>query len=56
MTANVSLKPPARFNVKFPDEWPKWKRHFQKYLTATGLDKEGQSISEHTVILSRGRK
>jgi len=37
MAANVSLKPPARFDFKLPDEW---QRRFQQYLTATGLDKE----------------
>ena len=30
----------GRFDFKCPDAWPKWKRRFQQYLTATGLDKE----------------
>ena len=49
MAVNVSLKPPGKFDFKHPDAWPKWKRNFQQYLTATctGLDKEedAQKIS-----------
>ena len=40
MAANVTLKSPGNFDFKHPDTWLKWKRRFQQYLTATGLDKE----------------
>jgi len=50
MPANVSLKPPARFDFKLLDEWPKWKRRFQQYLTARGLDKEKDTQKVSTLL------
>jgi len=56
MAANVSLKPPARFDFKLPDEWPKWKRRFQQYLTATGLDKEDDARKVSTLLYCLGEE
>ena len=56
MAANVSLNPPGRFNFKCPDAWPKWKRHFQQYLTATGLDKEEDAQKTSTLLYCLGEE
>ena len=56
MAANVSLKPTARFDFKLPDEWPKWKRRFQQYLTATGLDKENDAQKVSTLSYCLGEE
>jgi len=56
MAANVSLKPPARFDFKLPYEWPKWKRRFQQYLTATGLDKENDAQNVSTLLYCLGEE
>lgn len=37
---NICLEPLEPFNFSKPDNWPKWKRHFQQYLTVSGLAKE----------------
>ena len=56
MAANVSLKPPGRFDFKRPDAWPKWKRRFQQYLTATGLDKEEDARKINTLLYCLGEE
>ncbi len=39
-STRASFDTPGPFDFKRPNEWPKWKRRFIQYLTATGLDKE----------------
>ena len=56
MAVNVSLKPPGRFDFKCPDAWPKWKRRFQQYLTATGLDKEEDAREISTLLYCLGEE
>ena len=36
----VSFTPPQPFDFKKPDDWEKWKRRFELFLSASGLDKE----------------
>ena len=45
--AQLRLQPPDQFNFKNPDDWPRWKRHFQQYRVASGLtgDDEAKQIS-----------
>ena len=43
MAANVSLKPPGKFDFRYPDEWLKWKCCFTRYFTATGLEDESEA-------------
>ena len=56
MAANVSLNPPGRFDFKRPDARPKWKRRFQQYLTATGLDKEEDARKTSTLLYCLGEE
>ena len=35
--AQLRLKPPAPFNFRNPDDWPRWKQRFEQYRTASGL-------------------
>ena len=37
MAATIALRSPGTFDSRQPDEWPKWKRRFVQYLSATGL-------------------
>ena len=39
VATNLTLRPPAQFDFRNPDDWPKWKRRFTQYLAATGHDK-----------------
>ena len=42
--ANVRLDPPEPFNIKRPNDWPRWKR---RYRRASGLDEgsDGRQVS-----------
>ena len=56
MASNVSLKPPGKFDFKHPDTWLKWKRRFQQYLTATGLDKEDDARKVNVLLYCLGEE
>ena len=47
---NAQLQPPENFDVRRPDEWPRWKRRFEQYLVATGLDK-GEEARKVSILL-----
>ena len=38
MATSVPIQPPQQFDFKKPDEWAKWKRGFERFLSASGLD------------------
>jgi hypothetical protein len=56
MAANITLKPPSNFDFRNPDEWPKWKRRFNQYLAATGLDQEGDVRKVSTLLYCMGEE
>ena len=39
---------------KKPDEWIRWKRRFQQFLSASGLDKEEESCQISTLLYCLG--
>ena len=36
--ADLRLQPPEPFNFRNPDDWPRWKRRYQQFREASGLD------------------
>ena len=42
MTASIPITPSEKFDFKKPDEWLKWKRRFEQFLSASSLDKEDE--------------
>ncbi len=54
VATNLTLRPPAQFDFRNPDEWPKWKRRFTQYLAATGLDKGDSSRTVSTLLYTMG--
>ena len=50
----VQLQPPERFNFKHPDEWPRWKRRFMQFLTASALIKEDEERQVSTLMYCLG--
>ena len=38
--AILRLQPPALFNFKTPDDWPRWRRRFEQFREASGLSEE----------------
>ena len=53
MAMNIALKLPGRLDFRQLDEWPKWKRRFVQYLSATGLDGASGHQSQHVALMSR---
>ena len=54
--AASTLQTPAPFPFNSPDEWPKWKRHFEQYRIASGLDKEGEVCQVSTLLYCLGEE
>ena len=40
--ANVRLEPPESFDFAKPDNWPRWKKRFQQFRTASGLQTQDE--------------
>ena len=56
MAASIQLQPPQPFEFKKLDEWEKWKRRFQQFLTASGLEGEGQERKVSTLLCCLGEE
>ena len=50
------LQPPAPFDFKTPDEWPRWRRRFQQYRAASGLSEESEERQISTLLYCMGEK
>ncbi|KAL1443699.1 hypothetical protein MTO96_007282 [Rhipicephalus appendiculatus] len=35
--ASFVIQPPDAFNFSSPNEWPKWKKRFERFRTSSGL-------------------
>ena len=52
---DIALKPPGQFGFSKPDEWPKWKKRFQQYRSASGrLDAESEPRQVDTLLYCSG--
>ena len=51
---STRLPPPGEFNFSKPDEWPKWRRRFEQYRGASGLDAESESRQVDTLLYCLG--
>ena len=52
--ANVRLQPPDSFDFRNPDKWPKWKRRFEQFQSASGLAAEGEPRQVSTILYCLG--
>ena len=50
----VPFTPPQPFDFKKPNEWEKWKRRFELFLSASGLDKEEETCQVSTLMYCLG--
>ena len=53
---SVPLQPPAPFRFDAPDEWPRWKRRFEQFRTASGLSEEGEERQVCTLLYCLGEE
>ena len=56
MAATIALRLPGTFDFRKPDEWPKWKRRFVQYLSATGLDGGSDARKVSTLLYCLGEE
>ena len=55
-TPNIPINPPERFDFKKPDEWPRWKRRFEQFKSASGLDKGEEARQVSTLLYCLGEE
>ena len=52
--ACLGFSPPEPFNFRRPDDWMKWKRHFECFRLASGLAKEDEVRQVSTLLYCMG--
>ena len=51
---SIPIATPEQFNFKKQDEWPRWKRRFEHFLSTSGLDKESDERKVSTLLYCLG--
>ena len=54
--AEIRLQPPEPFNFRNPDDWQRWKRRFQQFREAAGLDESAQTKQISTLLYCLGEE
>ena len=54
--ATIRLQPPDRFDFKSPDIWPKWRRRFEQFRTASGLSAASAAQQVNTLLYCLGEE
>ena len=52
--ASIRLQPPSPFDFKDPDAWPRWKRRFEQFHLAAGLNTEDGEKQVSTLLYCMG--
>ena len=52
--ATLRLQPPAPFDFKTPDDWPRWRRRFAQFREASGLSEESDVKQVFTLLYCMG--
>ena len=50
----IPLHPPQSFNFKTPDQWSRWKKRFEQFRLASGLNKESGERQASTLLYCLG--
>ena len=53
---HIQLRTPEPFNFKQPDDWPKWKRRFEQFRVASGLDDKSENQQINTLLYCLGEE
>ena len=56
MATSVQLKPPENFNFSKPDNWGKWKKRFEQFRVAAGLQEENEPRQVSTLLYCMGEE
>ena len=54
--AQLRLEPPEPFNFRTPDDWPRWKRRFEQFRIASGLQRQNPVQQVSTLLYCLGEE
>ena len=54
--AQLRLEPPAPFNFRTPDNWPRWKKGFEQFRVASGLADNNPVKQVNTLLYCIGKE
>ena len=54
--AQLRLQPPEPFNFRNPDDWPRWKRRFEQFRSASGLSEDAAKKQVNTLLYCLGEQ
>ena len=54
--AQIRLEPPATFNFRTPDEWPRWRNRFEQFRFASGLSDDDPKKQVNTLLYCIGEE
>ena len=54
MASLFQVSAPESFSFKYPEEWPKWIRRFERYRLASDLDKTSSEVQVNALISNIG--
>jgi len=52
----LNLCPPASFDFTAPDDWPRWRRRFEQFRTASGLSESDHKKQISTLLYCLGEE
>ena len=55
-TSTLCSKPPENFDFAKPDQWSKWKKCFEQFASASGLDKDQEARRISTLLYCLGEE
>ena len=56
MAASFQVPPPEKFTFSNPEDWSKWIRRFERFLSASGLKEKGDESQVNTLIYCMGEE
>ena len=54
--AQIYLQPPDPFDFKCPDDWHRWKRRFEQFRSAAGLQDASAAKQVNTLLYCLGEE
>uniref|UniRef100_A0A1X7SNU9 Uncharacterized protein n=1 Tax=Amphimedon queenslandica TaxID=400682 RepID=A0A1X7SNU9_AMPQE len=54
MATSYQIAAPESFDCSNSDEWPRWIRRFERFRTASGLDRKSEESQVNTLVYSMG--
>ena len=54
--AQIHLQPPDPFDFKSPDDWPRWRRRFEQFRSAAGLQDASATKQVNTLLYCLGEE